>query len=64
MDLKLQTKQSQTLSQRKRKWKKAIQRPLSGGKLAERGITLSRMTVAKYREEEEIPDASGRREYI
>lgn len=31
--------------------------------LAGRGITISRRTVAKYREEEGIADASGRKEY-
>ena len=30
-------------------------------KLGETGITISRRTVAKYREEENIPDASGRK---
>lgn len=33
-------------------------------KLAERGISISRRTVAKYREEEGIADASGRKEYL
>lgn len=33
-------------------------------KLEEQGITISRRTVAKYREEENIPSASGRKEYI
>ena len=32
-------------------------------KLAEKGISISRRTIAKYREEEGIPDASGRKEY-
>ena len=32
-----------------------------GELLAERGITISRRTVAKYRVEEGIPDASGRK---
>ena len=32
--------------------------------LAGRGISISRRTVAKYREEEGIPDASGRKEYL
>ena len=32
-------------------------------KLAERGITISRRTVAKYRDEAGIPDASGRKLY-
>ena len=32
-------------------------------KLEERGIRISRRTVAKYREEENIPNASGRKEY-
>lgn len=32
-------------------------------KLAEQGYLLSRRTVAKYREEEHIPGASGRKEY-
>ena len=31
--------------------------------LTEKGISISRRTVAKYREEEGIPDASGRKEY-
>ncbi len=31
--------------------------------LAKKGISISRRTVAKYREEEGIPDASGRKEY-
>ncbi len=34
-----------------------------GKKLAEKGISISRRTVAKYREEEGMPDASGRKEY-
>lgn len=33
-------------------------------KLDEQGISISRRTVAKYREEENIPSASGRKEYI
>lgn len=33
-------------------------------RLAEQGITISRRTVAKYREEEGISDASGRKNYI
>lgn len=33
-------------------------------KLEEQGISISRRTVAKYREEENIPSASGRKEYI
>ena len=33
-------------------------------KLAEKGISISRRTVAKYREEEGISDASGRKEYV
>ncbi len=33
-------------------------------KLEEQGISISRRTVAKYREEEHIPSASGRKEYI
>ena len=32
-------------------------------KLAERGISISRRTVAKYREERGIGDASSRKEY-
>lgn len=32
-------------------------------KLAERGISISRRTVAKYRDEEGIPGASGRKTY-
>lgn len=32
-------------------------------KLAERGMGISRRTVAKYREEEKIPDTRGRKEY-
>ena len=43
------------------------QKPLSdrllSEKLAEKGISISRRTVAKYREEEGIPDASGRKQY-
>lgn len=31
--------------------------------LTERGMAISRRTVAKYREEERIPDASGRKSY-
>ena len=45
----------------------AEQPPLSdrllSEKLAEKGISISRRTVAKYREEEGIPDASGRKQY-
>ena len=41
-----------------------IKRVLRGEKLAERGISISRRTVAKYREEEGIADASGRKEYV
>ena len=37
---------------------------LLGEKLAERGISISRRTVAKYREEEGIADASGRKAYV
>ena len=33
-----------------------------GEKLAERGVSISRRTVAKYRDESGIPDASGRRQ--
>lgn len=33
-------------------------------KLNEQGITISRRTVAKYREEENIPSASGRKEFL
>lgn len=36
---------------------------LLGEKLLEQGISVSRRTVAKYREEEGILDAGGRREY-
>ena len=32
-------------------------------KLAEQGITISRRTVAKYREGMQIPDCRGRKEY-
>lgn len=32
-------------------------------KLEEQGISISRRTIAKYREEENIPNASGRKEY-
>lgn len=32
-------------------------------KLEEQGFSISRRTVAKYREEENIPGASGRKEY-
>ena len=44
--------------------KKPLSDRLLSEKLAERGISISRRTVAKYREEEGIPDASGRKEYI
>ena len=44
--------------------KKPYSDRLLGEKLAERGISLSRRTVAKYREEEGIADASGRKEYV
>ena len=44
--------------------KKPYSDRLLGEKLGERGITISRRTVAKYREEEEIADASGRKEYV
>ncbi|MCC8027829.1 MAG: RNA polymerase factor sigma-54 [Clostridium sp.] len=44
--------------------KKPLSDRLLGEKLAERGITISRRTVAKYREEEGIPDAGGRKEYM
>ena len=44
--------------------KKPYSDRLLGEKLAERGITISRRTVAKYREEEGIADASGRKEYV
>ena len=43
--------------------KKPYSDRLLGEKLAERGISISRRTVAKYREEEGISDASGRKEY-
>ena len=50
---------------RGRKQKKPLQRPPLGEKLAERGISISRRTVAKYREEgKAIADASGRKEYV
>ena len=42
--------------------KKPYSDRLLGEKLAERGISISRRTVAKYREEEGIADASGRKE--
>ncbi len=44
--------------------KKPYSDRLLSEKLAERGITISRRTVAKYREEEGIADASGRKEYL
>ncbi len=44
--------------------KKPYSDRLLSEKLAERGITISRRTVAKYREEEGIADASGRKAYI
>ena len=44
--------------------KKPYSDRLLGEKLAERGISISRRTVAKYREEEGIADASGRKEYV
>ena len=44
--------------------KKPYSDRLLGEKLAERGISISRRTVAKYREEEGIAVASGRKEYV
>lgn len=44
--------------------KKPYSDRLLSEKLAERGISISRRTVAKYREEEGISDASGRKEYM
>ena len=44
--------------------KKPYSDRLLGEKLAERGISISRRTVAKYREEEGIADASGRKEDV
>ena len=44
--------------------KKPYSDRLLGEKLAERGISISRRTVAKYREEEGIADASGRKAYV
>ena len=44
--------------------KKPYSDRLLGEKLAERGISISRRTVAKYREEEGIADTSGRKEYV
>ena len=44
--------------------KKPYSDRLLGEKLAERGISISRRTVAKYREDEGIADASGRKEYM
>lgn len=44
--------------------KKPYSDRLLGEKLAERGISISRRTVAKYREEEGIADASGRKAYL
>ena len=44
--------------------KKPYSDRLLGEKLAERGISISRRTVAKYREDEGIADASGRKEYV
>lgn len=43
--------------------KKPYSDRLLGERLAERGISISRRTVAKYREEEGISDASGRKQY-
>jgi RNA polymerase sigma-54 factor len=43
--------------------KKPYSDRLLSEKLEERGISISRRTVAKYREEEGICDASGRKEY-
>ena len=43
--------------------KKPYSDRLLAEKLAERGITISRRTVAKYREERGIGDASSRKEY-
>ena len=44
--------------------KKPYSDRLLGEKLADRGISISRRTVAKYREDEGIADASGRKEYV
>ena len=44
--------------------KKPYSDRLLGEKLAERGISISRRTVAIYREEEGIADASGRKAYV
>ena len=44
--------------------KKPYSDRLLGEKLAERGISITRRTVAKYREEEGIADASGRKAYV
>ena len=44
--------------------KKPYSDRLLGEKLAERGISISRRTVAQYREDEGIADASGRKEYV
>ena len=44
--------------------KKPYSDRLLGERLAERGISISRRTVAKYREEEGIADASGRKAYV
>lgn len=44
--------------------KKPYSDRLLGEKLSEQGISISRRTVAKYREEEGIADASGRKEYV
>lgn len=44
--------------------KKPYSDRLLGEKLEERGISISRRTVAKYREEEGIADASGRKAYV
>ena len=44
--------------------KKPYSDRLLGEKLAERGISISRRTVAKYREDEGIADASGRKAYV
>lgn len=44
--------------------KKPYSDRLLSEKLAERGISISRRTVTKYREEEGIADASGRKAYL
>lgn len=44
--------------------KKPFSDRLLSDELAKQGVSISRRTISKYREEEGIPDASGRREYL